>query len=749
MPQPMPTNPGTNPPGPPALPPKPWFGRLAVVAVPFRRLGRWYAYQPRVIQVGLVVVMAVGLVAGSLYTFRYLRKRNTAAEVSAGWQDYRLAAERGDTEAIRAALDRVLAARPDDDRATRYKVILDRGQADPDTPELALVFLNQYIQSPDRLSDATREAEVVLAVNPKHWLSRCVVAHHALQIRKDPALAEQHLAQLPDPEDPNGMLNPGGLLYALRLFELVGRDADRLHRTIVHRLLPLMRGTAATNAPPAAKIQLLHCYLEPFNDSAVLSQLAAYWAVADRLADEAVNGAAATADASALLQLGLLGSRMRGALATLRAHDPISLPDDRFTALARAIDDRTRRAWQALRQSSPDRPEAYLGLAVLAYRDRNPGEAVQQILDGLAACGDRTELFDLLIQITARAGDARAVTDLVNRVIHAAEAAQDDPAKWCLVAAAKLVAGRPDHALEACRRARQLVPNHPWACFTEAQIWLRTGDYVKAREALTALGEVALRTRPELARLHGRAMAGSGLWPLLDGELKAIIETQTAAKPKNFAPAVRFLQGALEVEPTVPRVEWVVAQITRILVEAPDAPAARRLQAEALYRLAELTVTPHPKADGSPPVWNPDRVAVALRAFDQLRTEERVEVSTIATIGVLQLKGQGLKATALRTITPLLPLENLLTPAQLEIVGAILTANDRSVEAVRMLERATQLPGARAGCWVALALAYRANNQPDDAAAALRAAFEFPGASDREHAERVAAKILFQREITR
>src|SRR5262249_27625458 len=243
------------------------------------------------------------------------------------------------------------------------------------------------------------------------------------------------------------------------------------------------------------------------------------------------------------------------------------------------------------------------------------------------------------------------------------------------------------------------------------------GDAVRAREVLTTLGEAALRTNPGLARLNARALVGSGLWVLVDGEFKAVVEAQAALRQKSSAPAMGFLLGVFDAEPNVERTEWVVAQVTRVLAEDPNAPTGRRLQAEALFRLAELSATRTPRPDGSPPVWNADRVGLALRAFEQLPLEERAESGAIAAIAALQLRGQGMKAAALRTVTPLLPLEAKLPPAQLEVLGAVLAANDRSADAVRVLERAVKSPGPTAGCWTTLALAYQKNNQPLDAQA--------------------------------
>ena len=141
-----------------------------------------------------------------------------------------------------------------------------------------------------------------------------------------------------------------------------------------------------------------------------------------------------------------------------------------------------------------------------------------------------------------------------------------------------------------------------------------------------------------------------------NGHQIIFIEAQATLKTKTSLPAVWFVLGVFDCEPTVGRTEWVTAQIARVLADDPNAPAGRLLQAEALYRLAELTVTPHPKADGSPPVWNDNRVTVALRALEQLPLELRQDSGVMAAIAALQLKGQGMSAAALRTTARFIPL---------------------------------------------------------------------------------------------
>jgi len=742
-----PTTPGNSEMNPPrTAEPRPsgfrWLG------TPVRHVWKWFRFQPRALQIGLCLVLSAAMVTGGTYVWYHLNKRAQGAEVAAGHQEYRSALANGDLEAMQAALDRILAVNPNDVAAIRIKRILDRGESDSDTPDLAALFLQRHIQA-DRRAEAAREAEKVLAHNPKHWVARCALAHHALEVQHDPALAEQILGQLPDPEDPNAELTPSGLLYALQLFEVLGLDSVKLRRVIVLRLLPALRSSLAASAPPGAKWLLLNCYLAPFADRDSLTELGAVWGVVDRLAEEAVAGAIAAADVPLLIQLGILGPRLRGALALLRAHDPVQLPDERFQSLTKTLDDRTRRTWQAVRQLAPDQIEAYRGLALLAVQQNDGREAVQQLLDGLAACGDRSELFELLIPLLARIGTDQSVQALARSVMRAAEAAQTDASKWCLAAAAAMAADRSDEALRACARARQIMPNHPWACATEAQLWVRAGNFVKAREALTPLGEPALRSTPLLIRLNARTLMGCGLFVLLENEFQAVAAAQAKLKPPTRSLVMALLLGVFDSEPTREQTQWVIDKVTQVLAEDPTVPGGRRLQAEALVRLAELSVTANPKMDGSPPLWKPETVAMALKAFEQLPLNERTEVGVLATMAGLQLRGQDLKAAALRTITPLIPLEASLAPAQLEILGAVLLANDRVADALRVLERAVKLPQARAGCWVTLALAYHKNNQPIDARAALARAFEVTSCSEREHLERIAAKILLQREISR
>ncbi|HSQ55939.1 MAG TPA: hypothetical protein VLM40_09335, partial [Gemmata sp.] len=433
---------------------------------------------------------------------------------------------------------------------------------------------------------------------------------------------------------------------------------------------------------------LIACYLMPFVDRESLAQLAPYWAATDKLAEDAVNEAIAAGDVPTISRLAALGSPMRSALISLKVHEADRLTDDRFQALLKAIDDRTRRAWDAVREKKPNVPEVYLGLANLALVARDINGTIRELLEGIAACGERAELLIPLLQLMEQTQTADAVRPYAKDLLRSAETAKTDPEKWTLAALALVIADRSELALQACAKARSIKPGHPWACGIEAQLWVRTGDFLKAREALAPLRDAA-RTDAFLTRLHARILIGCGLWVTRDDEFQKVLDAQAQVKAKSSGPAVAFLRGVLDAPVDGERAAWVAAKAELVLAGDPGATLAARVRAEALYRLAELSAAPHPKGEGRPPLWNAQRVAAALRAFDQLPLAERTEADVVVAIAVLQLKGEGSAAPALRTIDPLLPHEVTLNAKQLEVVGAVLAANDRLDDAIRILNRSS------------------------------------------------------------
>ena len=527
----------------------------------------------------------------------------------------------------------------------------------------------------------------------------------------------------------------------------IGRDSTDLRRLIVRRLLPFLRGGTAAPRRFRQRCNYSSATWSRSPTRSLLGELADYVGVVDRLSDSAVNEAVASGDVDILVRMAKLGPRLRAGLAMIRAGNTDRLPDDRYAPLVKALDERTRRAWQAVREKSPERVEAYLGLANLALLADDQKAALAQVLDGIKACGDRVELLEMLLGIVASFGTDESLVQVARSLHKAAADAKTDPTKWCLVAVAWIHTRRNDLAQSACDEALALQRTHPLACRLKASILVDSGsprDLVQARELLDRLDKVLLRVDPILASLNARIMVGSGLWVLVDDEFKAVVETQARLQPKTSAPSVGFLAGVLSAPPTVERADWVEKRARGVMRDDSQSAGARLLRFKALHRLAELSVTMGPP--GEPPIWDTTRVAAARDAFDEIGLEERTRPDVVAQLAALQLKGQRKRAEALRTAGGLLATERTLNAFELEVLGAVLTANGRAAEAVRILERAEMRPGPSVGLRVALAAAYHANNQPGDGNAALRRAENSPNRSAREHAEFIAAKQQFIRE---
>lgn len=708
------------------------FRLLRLLFAPFVWAWGRFTRLPRPAQAVLAVVLVAGFGGGVVYATSHYKKRIKARDLTAAWRDFDDAARKSDADGMRTALGRVLAVEPADPTAASRRTALDTGTAADDDPEMASLLMNQHHHA-GRIAEAAREAEKVLRKYKKHWRARCVVAHHALAVLKDRDKAEAVFAALPSPEDPDAMVDPGGLLFAIALSDTLGHDAAKLRGVIVRRLLPALRGGTAARAAPVGKLQLVNCYLQPFSDPSALNDLAGYWAAAAKLADAAVTEAAEKGDADVLVQLGQTGGRFLRALALLREHE--RMPADRFDALAKEIDDRTRRAWVAAKEKAPTRYEPYRGLAVLAARANDKPAAADVLRQGIVACGERRELLELLTPLLADAGDADAAMKLAWA---AAENAKDDPAKWCLAASAAAAAHRRDLAIVACNNARR-PPNekHPLATQMEARFQLEAGEPNRAIELLNSFPPAARRTNPVLASLHARALTEAGLTVLLDDEYAAVIAAHDAggaARPP--VPLVAFLRGAFEAKNSPAQVPWVGRKAGEVVARWSGDVAARRLVADALYRQAELTDPP----------WESTACRAALRAFDALPPAAKDDFNALAVVGVLQLRGQNDVPAALATTAPLAEPAALpfLTSGHMEVLGAVYNAAGRPADAVALLERAVTR-GGTAGCWVQLALAYHARRQPEQARAAIDHVLKIPTRSPREHAEWRAANILIHR----
>src|SRR5262245_26180762 len=120
--------------------------RFAFLAVPFRRVGRWFSHAPRAMQIGVVLTVVGALAGGTYYATSHLAERAREREVAAAWRAFEQASRTTDVPAMHAALDRVLAASPDDVTATARKTALAAGSAGAGDADLAVVLVSHHMQ---------------------------------------------------------------------------------------------------------------------------------------------------------------------------------------------------------------------------------------------------------------------------------------------------------------------------------------------------------------------------------------------------------------------------------------------------------------------------------------------------------------------------------------------------------------------------------------------------------------------------
>jgi hypothetical protein len=757
MPDPTPTSAPAPPPAlrTPGRSPR-W---LAALGKPFRRAYRWYYYATRPVQIMLVVVLIAILVVGSYFGTKFLQGRAAAQEIAAAQKEYHEAGQRADLEGMTAALDKVLKVSPGNPDATRKKAAIQALSADADDPDTAAVLMNIHLKH-DRLAEADREAQKVLAKYTTDWRSICVRAHYAFAGKKDPAEARKLVDSLPAPEDPNARLDLGGLLYALRLHELVGRDASGLRSLIVRRLLPHLRGAVAAAAPPGVKAQLLESYLEPFTDPGNANELSGYWADVTRLCDSGVTEAAESGDAAALIRYGTIGQRLRRQALPAIARQ-VKLPADELASREKEIDALTRRAWDEARKKAPDRYEPYIGLA---EAEPDPAKAVEILQDGLTRCGNQLALLDRFTLLAGRVADP---VDAAQKALAAALAAKTDPDKWFICARSARVAdrkvvgykpapgelvGRPvtgvELAVDACKEALRLKPNHADAVLYLAALQIEAGDGLSARDTLLALGNDFVFSHPLAAQRYAQGMVEGAPVEMLREKFDEVL----TRAPRNRPPVVpfNFLAGALvaRVSPDkAPRVAAEVAALAdKMKAEWPGDPYAALIRAQALFRKAELTDPP----------WNRDAAEAALRAYSDLPSELRDQAGVAVSTACLQLRGLGDEFAALRTLSRLNGAETtpLLNAAQWEVVAAVWVANNKPQDAINLLAQVCtypneirRTPGGTPGCWITMARALLAVRNRTTAREYLAQADNWPAPlTAAERAELSALKFKLQTE---
>lgn len=694
---------------------------------PVRHTALWLRGAPRWLQAAVALVLVATAGAGGYYVFHKRAESHTQRAVADAWRHFDDTARAGDEPGMKAALDEVLAAAPDDALALRRKRTLETFDADPADEAMVLLSLRLNLRA-NKLEAAAREADKRLAKEPKDWLARCVKAAYALS-RGDRAAAEADLDALPNTDDARARLDPAGLLFAFRLYRATNRPTEVLRTLVQTRVVAAARSSHVQNLAPGEKLGIVECYLEGFEPAADRPQptdLVAGWSVMSDLADRATDDAAAAGNVPVLVRAGKLAPRLYLALGLFRRHGQVT--PEQYAELSKELEARARRAWEAVLAKEPKNHEAYYGLALSHLRADEYAAGRETTVRGLTECGDEPELaalFSRLLQLEGRPLVAW------NALAGTARSNPDKPVWWVLAAEAALAANRRDLALEACAAVRKHDPENKWAARTEAALWLAAGDANKAVQLLHKLGEPALAADPGAARAYARALAESGLDVRVDGFL-ALAE-EASVKANSPVPVAGALRGLLEAPPTAARAALVAAKADRLATDRwQDSADLFRVRADALARVAELT----------PPAYEPVRVRAAVQAYERLRAKVPDDTGAAFGLAALRLYGEDNAEQALRDLAPVRA-ESDLSAARLELFGQAYRKAGRLPEAVAVLERAARAHDATAGCFTQLALAYHALNRKDDARAVLAQAAARPR-DDRQQADYVAAAKVLQ-----
>lgn len=676
----------------------------------------WVWYAPRWLRAALASALVMGIVGGT-YFFAVVRpeqKRKFA--LTQAWFKFDAAAAVGHEPVALEALASVLELDPANEIATRRKLGIETGDADPADTGMGVLTVRGNLRK-NRLAEAEREATKRLAHNPFDWVSHCARATAAFS-RGDRATGIRFVNEIPLPDHPRTRPDAGGLLTAFRLFREAGRDPTPLRVFLRNIALKDLGCPADVGGPPAYKLQRIECYTEAFDidpDKPPEAGLVSYWATGSSLADRAMDEALATGDVATLAGLGRVGARLSANLFAFRRAKQIT--EEQYPALRKELDERNTKAWTAVVEREPKNPDAYHGLALLKWRAGDYAAAREHVARGLATCGEDPQLYAMMatiLRVEDRPQDASAA------IWRVAERNPDKVIWWVLAAEASVAARRRDLAIAACDRGLQAAPGLPSLVRAKAGLHLEAGDSHKALELLNSLGDPALLAEAATARMYARALTASGLGVLVDdfltkAEKPAQEEGSKVGSPRIAAGAFR---GVLDSEPSADRAASIADRAGKLLAKWVDHPDLLRVRADALAHVAEV----------GEPRWQPIRVAAAVKAYELVRAKKFTDLGSASALARLRLKGERRPDLALKDIAVVRTAEPIEPVAvdSLEILGAVLAANEQEAEAVRVLEKVRRTGRATAGGLSVLAMAYHKQGQRPAAIEAFQAAGELP-----------------------
>lgn len=689
----------------------------------------WVWHAPRFIKVIMAVVAlaaAGGLAIAARKLFRY-----QTINTNYIWAEFGSAAQTSDVEGMSAALRKIIAIKPDDVYARSRLHALESGEAEAEDGKMCWLMTRVHLMK-NQFEDAVREARKCLQSEPKDWLSHCVLAKDAMN-RNDAAAAASHLDLVANPDVTPTKPDLGMILFAIELREKAGLDCADLRAFLLSRVMPNLKNINLSQIRASGKIQIVYSYatsVASIPDVTLVTTLQ-YWAFSAQLADQTLAEAAEEKNATVLNQLASLQSVL--ALCITRFTKNGLVRDEEAAEMMREVDARGEAAWRALRNVTPNDPNAYAGTAAYLLKADKFKEADEEIAAGLKLAGPYPQLVRLYVVVAARRDRSE---DALKLALAVANKYPEMGPAWQVVVEAAVAARRRDIAIQACQEVRKSKPDLPWANGVEGALWLETGDAHKALQILTKIPIETRATTPFIAKAYARALAASGNDSLAPEFVRSVI---SEAESKNQPALARsVVMGLAEAPPSASRADFIVEQLDRILAKWSSDPELQLecvwARANALYQSAEL----------STPRWEPSRLERAIRAYDSLTFQFPKDPRGHMRLAQLKLYGQKQPGNAIDHVVKLAKFPDPTLEAR-ETMGAVYIAQKKYDDAVAILEPIGRLPTVTGFCLTQLALAYHGKGDGVQAKRVLQRASVLP-MNDRERDEYRLAAVAITRE---
>jgi tetratricopeptide (TPR) repeat protein len=701
-----------------------WLPRFLLHHLYHGPIRAWYFLRTRnrrqLVVVLAVAVIVLGAVGGVPAYLLHERRRTTKLYfLHRKYEGY--LTQSTDLDKLQEALEGLHEALPEDAATTRRLEMVRQREAPNSEPELVRFFMRQHMGA-GRIDESVREAKKLLESYPDDWDARVYLAWAALN-RGDKESAKKEVARLPAASDSVAKIHGDVALASARLFAELGDQAhyDEIVEFVTVNFLPDLQDAAMVHFPIPQKLFLIRCYYLALTRLDRRPWLTRYWTPLEKACQSIADDP--TADATTLALVGEYGQQENLRWLQIFRNQRL-VSQDEFDTMSHDLATREREVWDRVLRKDSKMSAGYIGAAEFLYMTKAPQAAEQYIEQGLRECGP---VPDLVIA----AGKLFRLTDPQKGLEFLERTVKDDqmtPVMCQVIDDVAAAAGRPDKAIEVCRRALKADPKQDWARLREAGHCLKLGRPAEAVAALKPIEDRLLRY-PSGCADYVRALAETGRDQQADDFLARVA--------KADCPAEVLLQTAEGLQ-TAGRNAEAVRWADQVL-------ARDNRNAEAWMMKADNTRI---QADRGSEGWDVDLAREAVDAYlAALRLEGDAPTANRAANNVtwLQLKALRLPAEAFESSRRLRAIEDRVdTKAEyLETLGAVYLAVHEYDKAVKMFRQAVATSGARASFYTYLALAYHGLREHEKAEYFLKRAGECP-LSPRDLVDLRAAERLIQ-----